>query len=175
MNGSPASFRLKLSPETAKFTPNVSHQADSVLMDTSGTGATPYSMNINGMSCAYKVFQHVGVSADNQEIWYKRWQIDVPGFSHVNNLNVEPPTRRERDVKNCSSAGPPRVELHTKNLTKKNSDGVWTNVTKEEKPPMLTKDCITFYSGFGFNPKIDVQQSEGRLTFEIHTTDEDSD
>lgn len=171
-----ATFRLRLSPSAAKFTPNVHHAEAEVLPPVLPAGVPLHSICINGMSCPYKVFQHVGAENDAGTCMRKKWQIDVPGFGHVNNLNEEVPRLRLRDIKAAGGMGEARVELHTQHLKSPEIVSTWSDITHDEKPPVNKQDCFTFPVGFNFDSRnIRVEQANGLLTFEVMTQDQEED
>jgi len=174
--GANATFRLRLSPSAAKFTPNVHHAEAEVLSPSLPPGVPTHSICINGMSCPYKVFQHVGAENDDGTCMRKKWQINVPGFGHVNNLNEEVPKPKLRDIKAASGMGEARVELHTQHLKSPEIVSTWSDITHDEKPPVNKQDCFTFPVGFNFDSRnIHVEQANGLLTFEVRTWQEEDD
>merc|ERR1711957_249200 len=178
-NGSNASFRLKLSPSSAKFVSNVTNEATvSVAAAPGAAASTQRSINIDGMSCNYKVLQYVEAGDENTDIMRKKWQIDVPGFSQVNNLSTGTVKlkSKDKDVKMATGMGFPRVELNTRHLKKEKADGNWTDVTTDasEKAPEFIKDSFFFPVGFSYHKKITVNQTDGSLTFEVKSQTDDS-
>lgn len=166
-------FRLKLHPAGAKFTPNVQHNDN--FPDAQWTpeaDALQKVIWIKDVPCPYSVFQHRG------DIVTKRWVIDVPGFSPVNNLDLGKVLKmKERDVRMAAGMGVPRVEFHAENLARKEVDECWTEVTSTEQPPVHKQDkVLTFEVGFPFDRrKIGVSQQSGQLVIEVKSQDESSD
>merc|ERR1711957_229520 len=169
-----APFLLNLSPDTAVFSPNVGPSYEELGVDSGvskGEGDTKH-IDINGLRCAYQVFAAKEVDDDGQKINKKRWQIDVPGLSVVNNLAKELPEKKDRDLKIGSFKGDTRVELRTKNLTRTAMPESWSDVTQEEKHPTNKKgdkgDVFSFPVGFHVDSQnLTVEQMDGRLTFEV--------
>jgi len=181
-----ASFRMLLDPQSAKFKANVGVQEDPepTVQTPTNQGDTKHSIMINGVSCPYDVFRYVGVGSDGNATCRKKWQIDVPGFTTVNNLAVDKPRKKHRDIKAAppsSSCTTPCVELHLSNLKRRagECDDHWDKITTSEARPTSNKDssCFTFPVGFNFDTKdIQVEQKDGMLTFEVKTQgDEESD
>merc|ERR1712194_975352 len=141
-NTSNASFRLQLSPPTSVYTPNVGQKEDPLGGESSayvqGKGDTKF-IEIDKVQCAYQVFQFQGVDAANQKVLKKKWKIDVPGFSFLNNLAEEEPTLRNRDLKMGEGMGPPRVELRTRHLKRTPIADNLTDLTQDEPAGGPTK------------------------------------
>merc|ERR1712194_925895 len=156
------------------YTPNVGQKEDPLGGESSayvqGKGDTKF-IEIDKVQCAYRVFQFRGVDAANQKVLKKKWKIDVPGFSFLNNLAEEEPTLRNRDLKMGVGMGVPRVELRTRHLKRTPIPVNWTDLTEDDPAggPTKKKDG-TFEFPIGFasdSTNLKLEQKDGMLTFEV--------
>merc|ERR1711957_974636 len=185
-NAANAPFLLNLSPDTAVFSPNVGQSYEELGVDSglsNGEGDTKHmAIDINGLRCAYQVFASTVVDGDGQKTSKKKWQIDVPGLSFVNNLATDlPENKKDRDLKIGSLKGDTRVELRTRNLTRTAMPESWSDVTQDEKLPNKKGDKVdvkgevfSFPIGFHVDSQnLAVEQMDGMLTFEVFNEQDD--